>query len=72
MFCNYIRFILKPKAASNSLESPSTLGEVLISEQTSFKRSNTLLLESWKTSRESTRSLVTLKREVVIELSIEL
>lgn len=68
MFCGCFRFISKAKAASNGLESPSTLGEVSVSER--MRRSGAPSPERWETSRESV-ILVTPERDVVMEPSVK-
>jgi hypothetical protein len=72
MLCGCIRFRSKPRAVSSGLESPSMLEELSISEWMRFDRSRAPSpLEQLEMSTEDPKSLVTPKREVVIELSVK-
>jgi hypothetical protein len=72
MLCGCIRFKSKPKAVSDSLESPSTLEELSTSEWMRFDRSGAPSPpDRPEMSTEGHESLVTPKREVVMEPSVE-
>jgi hypothetical protein len=72
MLCGCTRFRLKLRAISSGLESLSTLGELSILEEIRFNQSRAPSLpERLEMSIEDSKSLVTPKREVVIELSVE-
>jgi hypothetical protein len=72
MLCGCIRFKSKPRAVSGSLESPSTLEELSISEWTRFDRSGAPSPpERPEMSTEDPELLVTPKREMVMEPSVE-
>ena len=72
MLCGCTRFRSKLRAISSGLKSPSTLGELSISKEMRFNQSRAPSpLERLEMSIEDSKSLVTPKREVVIELSVE-
>jgi hypothetical protein len=72
MLCRYIKFRSKPKAVSTSLETLSILRELSNTEWTRFDRSRAPSPpERPEVSAESSESLVTPEREVVIEPSVK-
>jgi hypothetical protein len=72
MLCGCIKFRSKLKAVSTGLETPSTLGELANTEWTRFDRSGAPSPpERPEMSAESSESLVTPEREVVMEPSVE-
>ena len=72
MLCGCIRFRSKPRAVSGGLESPTMLEGLSISEWKRFDRSGAPSPpERPEMSTEDPKSLVTPKREVVMEPSAE-
>jgi hypothetical protein len=72
MLYRCIKFRSKPKAVSTGLKTLSTLRELANTEWTRFDRSKAPSPpERLEMSVESSESLVTLEREVVIKLSVE-
>ena len=72
MLCGCIRFTLRRKPSLDGYESPSTLGEMSISESTRFDRSGAPSPpDRNEISIQHSESLVGPNREVVMEPSVE-